>query len=297
MSRHQHPSHRTSWVRRLLVSSTTGLLLIVEPKYVALIHSVLNAQQDPCPDIAIAGRTDLDDPKLMLDTCRIEPEGYAVRNTTLGQPLTRIIVHGRAVVEGHCTIKYPTGIPPVCMVTYDRDRANNGIQVTYNRPGNPEPNQPETLNPIYGKPANVLYQLLDSEDLDHSTGPRQFDLVEFGRYAVQEEGLVFTTACGIGPPTTGRKTVGFYAINCRPQWNLVDGTNNILHLPPGTTITLNPPERRRRCAKGGHRHVCCSGSERQHSSRHLLDRARPATLHNGRSTDCSRKSDVLLRGE
>ena len=180
--------------------------------------------QNPCPDQATLGNTDLI-PKVLVGSCQLQSSGYVLRASTL-------TVHGRAVAEGHCTKSIPSGNPPKCVPWYNFDRGTNSISVKTNTPDNPPPASPYSLGPIYSKPTNQHYQVLDSEDLVHSFGPRQADVLLFGQHWIYEEAPIFITLCNLNPNTTGQRTFTYFGMNCLPQWRIVPD-NLIRHLATG----------------------------------------------------------------
>jgi hypothetical protein len=167
----------------------------------------------------------------MRENCQIQPDSYAAVHND-------IKIHGRADVSGHCIRRY--NIPPPCPVWANEYRTISGITVTYRIPGQ---STDTSAGPIYGKNPNTGYYApvqptLDSEDLTNSFGPRAIGLVAIGEWTVNQQSLVNTTNCSIGPASSPWRSIRYYSVSCVPNWKET-AENFIRRFPTGQTIKIN----------------------------------------------------------
>ena len=76
------------------------------------------------PEIEVAGNTSLNDLKLLVGTCQVQPGSYVQR-------YSNVTIHGRAEGSGHCTRQLLSGFPLQCTTTWDGDRGVSKIDVKY----------------------------------------------------------------------------------------------------------------------------------------------------------------------
>lgn len=192
------------------------------------------AQAGCAPEIETPGNTLLDDPKLLVGSCHVQPESYVAR-------YSNVIIHGRAEGSGHCTTQIWSGFPASCNVTWDGDRGVSQIAVKYDRPQWPSELSATPIRarqPLTGGAWH--WPILDSEDPIFSFGPSQIGTAYFGTYQVRQQGVIFTTPCIMLPATTELKSITFYSVDCVPTW-FVTPEGDLQRLPPGQTVTINAP--------------------------------------------------------